>query len=91
MVLWNDLRGWLAEVEQIGELVKIEGSEYIYSFSTDELVIITDDQPIEIFFTGKRYKGAYIGKSGNKILVSCSENIGEKIESESSLFLPSSF
>jgi hypothetical protein len=24
MVLWGDLRGWLAEVEKIGELVKIE-------------------------------------------------------------------
>jgi 3-polyprenyl-4-hydroxybenzoate decarboxylase len=24
MVLWNDLRGWLAAVEEIGELVKIE-------------------------------------------------------------------
>jgi UbiD family decarboxylase len=24
MILWGDLRGWLAEVEKIGELVKIE-------------------------------------------------------------------
>ncbi|MBI4129964.1 AAA family ATPase, partial [Candidatus Roizmanbacteria bacterium] len=62
-----------------GALTKIEAGEYIYSFVAEEVLIVTDDQPIEISYQGKRYSAILVGKQGNTVLVATPDSLGEKI------------
>ncbi len=71
-----------------GELSKIESGEYVYSFVVDEIIAITDDQPIEVSYQGKRYKATFVGRAGNTILISISDNLGEKIPSATLIISP---
>ncbi len=63
-----------------GSFLRREGPFYVYIFTTESPLIITDDAPAEVEVAGQRFPGQVISVQGSEVAVGIEHDLGKSID-----------